>query len=108
MALVTVDKDQIDAVNAAVSKLTTDVTAGLTNLGTELATGLADLAAKITAAQGSPTVDPATATELGGILTSLGALDSSTALSIGTLVGDVQGADPGPVAATPATPPAAN
>jgi len=78
MALVTVDSTKIDAVNTAITTLTTDTT-----------TALADIAAKIAALQNN-TPDPATAAELGNILTSVQTLDTN-----------IKAADPGPV--TPAT-----
>lgn len=84
MDLVTVDKTQIDAVQTALATLTTDTS-----------TALADIAAKISALQ-AQTADPATATELGNILTSVQALDAQ-----------VKGADPGPVVVNPSPAPAA-
>lgn len=80
MALVTVDSAQIDAINTAVQGLKADT-----------ATALADIAAKIASLQ-TATPDPATATELGNILTSILTLDAS-----------VKSADPGAV--TPVEPP---
>lgn len=78
MAIVSVDSTKIDAVNTAIETLTTDTS-----------TALADIAAKIAALQ-NQTPDPATATELGNILTSVQALDTS-----------VKAADPGAIAPVP-------
>ena len=63
MATVLVDKAAIDSVKTALDTLTTDTSKALT-----------DIAAKIASLQ-STTPDPATATELGNILTSVNTLD---------------------------------
>ena len=64
MATVLADKAAIDSIQAALATLTTDTSKSLT-----------DIAAKIASLQ-STTPDPATATELGNILTSVQSLDS--------------------------------
>lgn len=78
MAIVTVDRSKIDAVNTAVQTLTVDTSAAL-----------ADIAAEIASLKNT-TPDPATATELDNILTSVQNLDSN-----------IKAADPGPVVPAP-------
>lgn len=92
MNLVTVDKDQVDAVQAAVGTLT----AAVTTFSTDQATALADIAAKISALQGS--ADPTTATELGNILAAIQTAQGN----LQTLDANIKAADPGPI--TPVSP----
>lgn len=107
MNLVTVDKDQVDAVQAAVATLTTDVSTALTAQASELqdqSTALQDIAAKL-ASMVSAAADPTTATELTGILTGVQGVDTSVQTMIAnvkTLDTNIKAADPGPI--TPVTP----
>lgn len=79
MASVIVDSTKIDAVNAALQTLTTDSSAALSDISAEIAS------------LKNTTPDPATATALDNILTSVQTLD-----------GNIKAADPGAI--TPTTP----
>lgn len=102
MTLVTVDKDQVDAVQAALTTLTTDVSTALQAQATELSdqsVALQDIAAKL-ATIVTATVDPATQAELAGILTAVQGVDASVLTVSGnvtTLDANIKAADPGSI-----------